>query len=332
MGIKNHIIGYIFAGLVLQLAQPVSVVAGPIPCSQCFPSEMLPPRVQKVQEEIFHEVFDEAGLYSAVGYLKPLTETIGTKVNRISNQLDAKELELLNLSLQCGDVQIKLSRKSDGWVIRTFQPEVMREKILEFPEVYLDIGITPQMSAQEVLQKFAEFRIRRDSIDVFLSNRRLSSAEEYGKFYQLNRKMWYAMHRAYGTMVGYPKHAIDFFVAADQTQDLTGQEVPRDFRGMKSVQDSGHAFVYAVPAGAKKNEVDYRIELTADLIFDEYAERLKTQKDGNMLSLIRDWYDDGNHQCSPDTAFQKVVINRSLVSGRKPFGLNVLGSPKQDCR
>jgi len=54
-------------------------------------------------------------------------------------------------------------------------------------------------------------------------------------------------YRAYGYLFGYPKHAVDFFVAASQEQEQTGELVPRSFFHMPvHAREEGY-FTYALP-------------------------------------------------------------------------------------
>jgi hypothetical protein len=111
--------------------------------------------------------------------------------------------------------------------------------------------------------------------------------------------------RAYGYLFGYPDHAVDFFVQAEEEEEKTGKFVQRDFFHMPTFAKLTGGYTYAVPKGYKPQPVDLGLRAKAADILASYQKR-RAQFIGKgkagPVALLRSWFDDGTGQCSPDNA------------------------------
>jgi hypothetical protein len=114
-----------------------------------------------------------------------------------------------------------------------------------------------------------------------------------------------ARNRGLGYLYGYPKHAVDFFVASADEQGETKKLVARDFLHIPTFQSPTNRFVYAVPKGYKPAQVDTDLRQKAERILVAYKERraryIGTGKPG-VAALLRDWMDNGKGVCAPENA------------------------------
>lgn len=76
--------------------------------------------------------------------------------------------------------------------------------------------------------------------------------------------------RGYGYLFGYPRHAVDFFVEAGQSQARTKQFVKRDFFQIPVASGKAGHFTYALPKGAKPTETDSTLYRRATAVLAQY--------------------------------------------------------------
>ncbi len=76
--------------------------------------------------------------------------------------------------------------------------------------------------------------------------------------------------RGYGYLFGYPRHAVDFFVEAGQSQIKTKQFVKRDFFQIPVASGKAGHFTYALPKGSKPTDVDSTLYRRATKTLAEY--------------------------------------------------------------
>lgn len=76
--------------------------------------------------------------------------------------------------------------------------------------------------------------------------------------------------RGYGYLFGYPRHAVDFFVEAGQSQAQTKQFVKRDFFQIPVASGKAGHFTYALPKGSKPTNVDSTLYRQAGEVLERY--------------------------------------------------------------
>jgi hypothetical protein len=105
---------------------------------------------------------------------------------------------------------------------------------------------------------------------------------------------------AYGSLFGYPKHAVDFFVSAERQQRATQEFVQRDFFHVPVFSGSKNQFVYAVPKGSSETPADRALKARCAPILAKYK-KLREKYFGpgrpGPHVLLRDWFDQGNGLC-----------------------------------
>lgn len=114
--------------------------------------------------------------------------------------------------------------------------------------------------------------------------------------------------RGFGLIFGYPKYAIDFFVAAGMHQRNTGEFVERDFRQIATFAGRSGQFVYAVPKLSPPIQQDLELQRRSAALLMEYK-RLRPKyaaPPSNPVALLRDWMDDGHGHCHPDHLMAKL--------------------------
>lgn len=90
--------------------------------------------------------------------------------------------------------------------------------------------------------------------------------------------------RSYGNLFGYPPHAVDFFVAAEQTKAQTGKFVERDFYQIPVYSKEKGRFVYALAKGSRPNDADSAIKARAAFSLSLYrsARRKYVNRDSTL--------------------------------------------------
>jgi len=259
-----------------------SVWAQGVPRAQCFPIERLPPAVQVEAERILLQMLDREGLYTVIGGIKPMSSAFVTHSFTVEpfDQQGWERLTQLRTILQtfqCGDElyadMMVFARTANGKktahaiVINTRR---LRETIRQYGDFFARLGVTENSHPMEVVMA-VEYAPRADR------------------------------HRGYGYLFGYPKYAVDFFVAAGDEEERTGQFVERDFVSIPTFARETNLFVYAVPKGQRENDEDRQIRARASRVLSSYRARrqryIGKDKPG-VVEMLRDWLDDGTGRCS----------------------------------
>jgi hypothetical protein len=127
--------------------------------------------------------------------------------------------------------------------------------------------------------------------------------------------------RGFGLLFGYPSEAVEFFVAADVQQRTTGKFIERDRVSLPTFHmflGEGR-FIYVVPKGQSRTDVDRALAARVQPVFDEYLKRRVRYIHGSsgtgVLSLVREWFDDGNGDVRPSHAWRRAYAsNQGLPS------------------
>jgi hypothetical protein len=264
-----------------------------VPRADCFPFERLPADQRAEAEKLLLAALDSEALYTLVGGMKPMSSGFATYRINVKSP-DTKELDAARrifALFRCGDAYqaealpfhrtSKVKDKDTGTEVETrfFEAVVLhRPTVAKMVTTYTDFfapyGITP-------------------------------ATDPFGLVLIIEHDPTTARNRGLGYLYGYPKSAVDFFVASADEQGETKVIVPRDFIQIPTfVSDSGR-FVYAVPKGYKETDEDNTLKEKARRVLVAYKERraryIGAGKPG-VVALIRDWFDDGKGNCAPENA------------------------------
>lgn len=131
----------------------------------------------------------------------------------------------------------------------------------------------------------------------------------------------YDRHRGFGYLHGYPKYAVDFFVAAARHRDETGESVTRTFVRIPTFGRHVGGFVYAAPVDHVENEADRELRLRAEAVLNAYRllrERYVGDAKPGVVALLRDWFDDGAGFCSSVNARTDGRLSIPSLAGLQP--------------
>ncbi len=275
-----------FQGAVTPLSGETSV-----PREACFPVERLDAKTRERAETLLLKMLDGEALYTLVGGLKPMSSGwISHRIKVDDPDMGAAELDRIALSaLRSGDevfctVQpftrvYEGTRYLDGFL---YHRDSVRAKVTEKAKFFGFFGLSPSSHPVEITMAF----------EVDDTSKR---------------------NRGYGYLFGYPDHAVDFFVEADDEGRKTKQLVPRDFLHIPTFESPTNRFVYAVRKGHTANETDIALKKKAEPILSYYRKlRDKYVGEGKpgVVALIRDWFDDGKGRCSSAIAYAKVLAEK----------------------
>ena len=268
--------------LAIQLS-PVGLASG-VQREEVFPIEKLPVTLQAEAKTILQRMFESEALLTIVGDLKPMSSGSWMSLRFEVDSPPIQKLEdwhLISGALSVGkEIQVVINpftrimdgkRHVEGYV---FRRSTFDKKVKENPRIFGYFGITPSMPFASVL----------GIIDGESTPER---------------------SRAYGTLFGYPKHAVDFFVSAEESQKKDGNFVQRDFWTVPVYGSKNNRFVYAIPKGAAPIEIDLQIKDKVARIVSAFTfRRQKYEKDGavDILSLARDWFRGPNGLYDPQYA------------------------------
>jgi hypothetical protein len=279
----------ILVSLVLAVigTAPITHAADSVSLAGCFPIEQLAPEDRAFAESLLLRAMDREALYTIVGGMKPMSSGwFSTRVD--VEKPDILELERVNRVLP--------ALRNGNEVFATVQP---------FWRVFEN-------------RRFAEgIFVHRSSF-----TNKLASNRSYWAFYgitpasdplsavmMIDSDQTPRRNRAYGDLFGYPRHAVDFFVQAEESRRKTGQFVQRDFFSIPVFEAATNRFVYAVPKGHVPNEEDLRIQAKAEPILAYYrnlrARFIGPDKPG-IVALLREWFHDGRGGYSSSTALRKA--------------------------
>ena len=101
-------------------------------------------------------------------------------------------------------------------------------------------------------------------------------------------------YRAYGYLFGYPKHAVNFFVEASQSEQETGEFVKRSFFQIPVYAKESGYFVYALPEAFQPLSVDSTKYHNAVNVLEGYQALLPKYVDDkgqlSSIKLFRNWW------------------------------------------
>ena len=116
--------------------------------------------------------------------------------------------------------------------------------------------------------------------------------------------------RGYGYFFGYPEYSVDFFARAADQQKVTGTVVARDFLSLPTARGE-RRFVYATPKGHQPNDADRTLKADVDRVYADYMSRRARHITGNdssnVLTLVREWFDDGRGVVRPSNAWRRTT-------------------------
>jgi hypothetical protein len=259
--------------------EPAPPATPAVACDECFPFEQLPLPLQARAEELLLTALDREALYTLAADIKPMSSgfvSLEYKASDAPPELDDLRQIFavwtctpeLSAGLQVFHQTFEGLTYADGVVFNTPQVAATVER---FDEVFSAIGVAADDPAMAIV----------DAVDADPSTRRF---------------------RGYGHLFGYPAHAVDFFVEAEEQEAMTGQFVERDFIHIPTFESDEGRFVYAVPKGHTENAEDAALRALAAPVLARYAElRAESIGDGKpgALHLVRSWFDDGDGRCSP---------------------------------
>lgn len=276
------------------LAVGPAVRAGGVPRKQCFPVEELPPPLRAEAERVLLEALDREALFTLVGGLKPVSEGFWSAQweDAAGDGGRVDETRRVLRALRCGDAihcdVLVFAATADGK--RTAHAYAanaasVRAKIAEDSPFWLRLGITPHSHPAAVLP----------------TADRAAPSDRF---------------RGFGYAFGYPRYAVDFFVAAAESEERTGRFVPRDFVNVPTFTADRRRFIWAVPEGHREVEEDRAVRAAAAAILAAYRQRrahyIGAGKPG-VVALMRDWYDDGTGMCDPANASFAPFVPPELI-------------------
>lgn len=269
------------SGSGLRAAAP-SVASG-VPHSECFPVERLPDPLRRKAEALLLKLLDSEALYTIIGGLKPVSSAFA------SYQFETAKPDLAQLdearrildTFHCGDEffadllvfarEYTGKRHAHAFIAHR---GTLASTIRRHTGFFAPYGISPATHPVQAVY-----------------------AVEYAP--PADRS------RGYGYLYGYPDHAVDFFVQAEDTREKTGKAVPREFLNIPTYGSERGKFVWAVPKGYVETAEDRRIRERAAAILAAYRERrahyIGEGKPG-PAALLRDWFDDGAGRCASANA------------------------------
>lgn len=266
---------------------------GAVACDACFPLEALPDETRAKAETILLEALDTEALYTLLSDLKPMSSGFASLAFPAS-EVTVPELETLRAILQTFHCTPRLT--GDVQVFATaFEGEKSAEALL-FHRPRFAATIEKYANPFEALQ-----------ID--------ASMEPIEAVNLVDRDPTSKRFRAYGYFFGYPKHAVDFFVSADESESSTGQFVERDFVHIPTFAKATGAFTYAVPKGHELNAADRTLREKAAPVLAAYkqARAEHIAKGKGVALLLRAVFDDGNGRCKPENAAAFVEAHGAVA-------------------
>ena len=263
--------------LLVGLLAPVAVAGVPRDC--CFPLETLPTDVRPLADELLWKLLDSEAVYTLAGGLKPVSDGFW-QARFPATQATTPEVERVRTALaafRCG-----------GEIVAG---------VYVFDAVY---------DGKRAASAFVTHRPSLDALllcraDVFAPLGVCLGADPQRVMEAVDRAPRATRWRAFGLLFGYPEHAVEFFVAAGESEKATGTFVKRDFRTVPTWASDDGRFVYAVPKGAAERPEEVALKADAAPLFATYSWRRPLYhgagKPGPAF-LVRDWFDAGTGCCS----------------------------------
>lgn len=211
-------------------------------------AEVESPVVVAEPAELARRLLDSEALYTVTGGLKPVSShfwhtrvAVGECVQETLVDVD-HALQELPLSAEFESGLVVFSRPRGEWrhvsAFVAHRPSLQR-LIQRRPDAFEPLGVSVDDSAQEILER----------ID------RGAPADRW---------------RGFGLVFGYPDYAVEFFVAAGEEAERTGEFVEREFINLPTYTSDRGRFVYAVPRGHRFRWEDWQLEQQVRQIFAHY--------------------------------------------------------------
>lgn len=237
--------------------------------ADCFSLDDLAPDERARAEALFLALLDSEALYTVACDLKPMSGGY-VRFQFDAARPDLTEMETtrrLLMRFRCGDrfyadvlvfaAVYDGKRQAEGVV---FNRRALERTIRAHAAYFAPYGVTPNAHPMDAL-KTVEHAARA------------------------------ARWRGYGYLFGYPDAAVDFFVAAGESQDATGKFVARDFVHIPSYARATGAFTWAVPKGHQETDEEKRLRAEATTVLEDYrARRARLIGDGKpgVVALLRE--------------------------------------------
>jgi hypothetical protein len=254
-----------------------------VPCSECFPIEKLPARLQNKAAAGLLALLDSEALYTIVGGIKPITAEFFDFIFPQSSkytQSDYEDFQMIVQSWQCTPLlKAALFRHTQktkkGMVVGSVviaRSDLVSKTIHQRKEIYSKFQIQSDSPIETIFKILAPigFSSRKDEAQV-----------------------------AYGYLFGYPEYAIQYFAGRANSSE---KNISSDFITIPTHETIDTPFNWAVPKGHQKNTEDLAIENKALPIFKTYEglrRRYLTTFPETSVKIIRDWFNNGSGQCSP---------------------------------
>ena len=228
----------IFVLAALLALFPTSARAQALFPSECFPIERLPAALRPRAEEVLLKLLDSEGLYTVIGGMKPMSGGFVSLSFSVEKPDTGKieELRQILAALRCGE-----SLRCDLLVFHAvnsgnryaeavvFSRPAVAMLTRTFESYFAPLGATPST----------------DPLELALTVEHLEGSPR---------------NRGLGYLYGYPKSAVDFFVAGQEEYAQTKKITPRDFRQIPTFGRETGSFVYAVPKGAPETDEDRQLK------------------------------------------------------------------------
>jgi hypothetical protein len=281
---------------------------GAVACDACFPVESLSEDLRAKAETTLLAALDGEALYTLLSEMKPMSSGFSGLTFSASKD-SVPELDALRSILQAfqctsrltGDVQV-FAQAHDGEKSADallFHRPRFAATIEKYPNPFASLQIVSSMAPL-------------DAVD------------------RLDRDPTTKRFRAYGYLFGYPEHAVDFFVSAEETETTTGKFVERDFVHIPTFAKPTGAFTYAVPKGQALTPEDVALREKAAPVLAAYRKaRTEHIKGGKGAArLLRTVFDDGSGRCKPENAEAYVAKHGA---GAKPEPVPVCAEAGEQC-
>jgi hypothetical protein len=204
----------------------------------------------ELADELVLAMLDHEALYTLVGGLKPMS----TGIWRAGIDLRDPDLS-------------EVERVRDA--LRTLRNETFYADVMAYAQTYdgtryVDAWIVHRESLAAMIDRYSAFWA---PFGISASTHPAAVVAIVDRMPRLDR------FRGYGYLFGYPRHAVDFFVAAAASEDETGTFVEREFLNIPTFSADTGQFVYAVPVGHEPTPADQRLTAGAAEILADYRER-----------------------------------------------------------
>lgn len=226
----------------------VVACAGPQRAEAVAPAAVAaPPRRVPAPAELLRAALDDEALYTLAGGLKPVS------IGFWSDWLDVAQPDLTAIATVRNALAVWRTDALWADVLAFHQVHAGRRAV----QAYVVDRVALARTVQQHAAFFAPYGIAADThpAELFAIVERMPAA---------------ARHRGQGLLYGYPQHAIDFFVAAQQRQADGEPMVPRRFVQIPTFGAAEGAFVYAVPKEHADNEADRALREAAQRVLLRY--------------------------------------------------------------